>query len=143
MKTNLKKVYSKLPNQKTNLRAHKIALGLIDNLEYDVDYIDDQSGLLSYLAYEWHDEKFEAARQAWMELNDEYKFNASAVLRFDDVSGDIEKLNEIKEKAEELGLEAYEVYPAYDRHMEAINYMKESDDQFIENEREFNNYFGN
>ena len=90
MKTNLKKIYSKLPNQKTNLRAHKIALGLIDNLEYDVDYIDDQSGLLSYLAYEWHDEKFEAARQAWMELNDEYKFNASAVLRFDDVSGDIE-----------------------------------------------------
>jgi len=143
MKTNLKKVYSKLPNKKTNLRAHKIALGLIDNLEYDADYIDDQSGLLSYLAYEWHDEKFEAARQAFMELNDEYKFNASAVMRFDDVSGDIEKLNEIKEKAEELGLEADDVYPAYDRHMEAINYMKESDDQYKENEREFNTYFGN
>ena len=50
--------------------------------------------------------------------------------RFDDVSGDIEKLNEIKAKAEELGLEADDVYPAFDRHMEALNYMKESDDQY-------------
>tara|TARA_R110000782_G_scaffold149243_1_gene241919 strand:+ start:681 stop:1031 length:351 start_codon:yes stop_codon:yes gene_type:complete len=116
---------------------------LIDNLDYDVDYIDEQSGLLSYLAYEWHEEKFDAAREAWMALNDEYKFGASSVTRFDDVSGDIEKLNEIKAKAEELGLEADDVYPAFDRHMEALDYMKESDDQYKENEREFNTYFGN
>ena len=31
-------------------------------------------------------------REAWMTLNDEYKFGASSVTRFDDVSGDIEKL---------------------------------------------------
>ena len=143
MKSRLEKVYSKLPNQKVNLKAHKVALGLIDNLDYDIDTIEDQSSLLSYLAYEWHEEKFDAAREAWMTLNDEYKFNASAVFRFEDVSGDIEKLNEIKAKAEELGLEADDVYPAFDRHMEALNYMKESDDQYKENEREFNTYFGN
>jgi len=143
MKSRLEKVYSKLPNQKVNLKAHKVALGLIDNLENDIDYIEDQSGLLSYLAYEWHEEKLQAAKEAWMTLNDEYKFGASGVARFDDVSGDIEKLNEIKAKAEELGLEADDVYPAFDRHMEALNYMKESDDQYKENEREFNTYFGN
>ena len=33
MKSRLEKVYSKLPNQKVNLKAHKVALGLIDNLE--------------------------------------------------------------------------------------------------------------
>ena len=143
MKSRLEKVYSKLPNQKVYLKAHKVALGLIDNLDYDIDTIEDQSSMLSYLSYEWHEEKFEAYRQAWMELNDEYQHNASAVFRFDDVSGDIEKLNEIKAKAEELGLEADDVYPAFDRHMEALNYMKESDDQYKENEREFNTYFGN
>jgi hypothetical protein len=140
MKSRLEKVYSKLPNQKVNLKAHKVALGLIDNLDYDIDTIEDQSSLLSYLAYEWHDEKFEAYRQAWMELNDEYQHNASTVFRFDDVSGDIEKLNEIKAKAEELGLEADDVYPAFDRHMEALDYMKESDEQYKKNEMEFRDW---
>jgi len=140
MKSRLEKVYSKLPNQKVNLKAHKVALGLIDNLDYDIDTIEDQSSLLSYLAYEWHDEKFEAYRQAWMALNDEYQHNGSQVFRFDDVSGDIEKLNEIKAKAEELGLEADDVYPAFDRHMEALDYMKESDDQYKKNEMEFRDW---
>ena len=140
MKSRLEKVYSKLPNQKVNLKAHKVALGLIDNLDYDIDTIEDQSSLLSYLAYEWHDEKFEAYRQAWMELNDEYQHNASTVFRLDDVSGDIEKLNEIRAKAEELGLEADDVYPAFDRHMEALDYMKESDDQYKKNEMEFRDW---
>jgi len=140
MKSRLEKVYSKLPNQKVNLKAHKVALGLIDNLDYDIDTIEDQSGLLSYLAYEWHEEKFEAYRQAWMELNDEYQHNGSQVFRFDDVSGDIEKLNEIRAKAEELGLEADDVYPAFDRHMEALDYMKEADDQYKKNEMEFRDW---
>jgi len=140
MKSRLEKVYSKLPNQKVNLKAHKVALGLIDNLDYDIDTIEDQSSLLSYLAYEWHDEKFEAYRQAWMELNDEYQHNASTVFRFDDVSGDIEKLNEIRAKAEELGLEADDVYPAFDRHMEALEFMRESDDQYKKNEMEFRDW---
>ena len=56
---------------------------------------------------------------------------------------EIEKLTEIKTKAEELGLVADDVYPACDRHMEALDYIKESDDQYKENEREFNTYFGN
>jgi hypothetical protein len=143
MKTNLKKVYSKLPNQRVNLEAQKVALGLIDNLDYDYNVIESESSLMSYLAYEWHEEKFDAAREAWMTLNDEYKFSASGVLRFEEFSGDIEKLNEIKAKAEELGLEADDVYSDWNPHMERLMEMKEADDQYKENEREFNTYFGN
>ena len=33
MKSRLEKVYSKLPNQKVNLKAHKVALGVADDLE--------------------------------------------------------------------------------------------------------------
>ena len=142
MKSRLEKVYSKLPNQKVNLKAHKVALGLIDSLDYDYNVIESESSLMSYLSYEWHDEKFEAARQAWMELNDEYKFNASAVFRFEEFSGDVEKLNEIKAKAEELGLEADDVYSDWNPHMERLMEMKEADDQYKENEREFNTFFG-
>ena len=141
MKSRLEKVYSKLPNQKVNLKAHKVALGLIDNLDYDINTIEDQSSLLSYLAYEWHDEKFLAYRQAWMELNDEYQHNGSQVFRFDDVSGDVEKLNEIKAKAEELGLEADDVYSDWNEHMQRLEEMKEADEQYKKNEMEFRDWF--
>ena len=60
---------------KTNLtKEHKVALGLVQDLEYDLMSLQDQSGMLSYLAYDWHDEKFEEYRQAWMALdaNDVY-----------------------------------------------------------------------
>lgn len=140
MKSRLEKVYSKMPNNKVDLKAHKVVLGLIDQLQYDYNSIEDQGGLLSYLAYEWHDEKFEEYRQAWMTLNDEYKNNASAVFRFDDVSQDVDTLNEIKTRAEELGVDVNDVYDQWDDHMQRLNEMKDADDQYTSNEREFNDW---
>ena len=32
MKSRLEKVYSKLPNQKVNLKAHKVSLSLVDDI---------------------------------------------------------------------------------------------------------------
>tara|TARA_R110002072_G_C7905122_1_gene529884 strand:+ start:582 stop:1022 length:441 start_codon:yes stop_codon:yes gene_type:complete len=128
-------------NLKTNLtKEHKVALGLVQELQYDLDSIQDQSGLLSYLAYEWHDEKFEEYRQAWMALNDEYTHNGSAVLRYDDVSSDLGILDEIKVKADELGLDANDVYDQWDEHYSELEQMKTNDEQYQENEREFRNW---
>ena len=39
MKSNIQKVYSKLPKQEVKLSAHKIELALIDGLERDIDKI--------------------------------------------------------------------------------------------------------
>ena len=130
----LKKAEAKLNAKK------KVALGLVDSLNYDYSSIEDQGGLLNYLANEWHDEKFEEYRQAWMTLNDEYTHNGSTVLRYDDVSSDVDVLNEIKAKAEELGLDATDVYPDWDTHFEALEIMKEDDDQYIRNEQEFRDW---
>jgi hypothetical protein len=102
--------------------------------------LQDQSGMLSYLAYEWHDEKFEEYRQAWMALNDEYTHNGSAVLRYDDVSRDLGILDEIKVKADELGLDANDVYDQWDEHYSELEQMKSNDEQYVENEREFRNW---
>ena len=71
-----------MPNNKVDLKSQKVALGLIDQLQYDYDSIEDQGGLLSYLAYEWHEEKFEEYRQAWMTLNDEYKHTIPTAVQF-------------------------------------------------------------
>ena len=120
--------------------AKKVALGLVDSFNYDYSSIEDQGGLLSYLASEWHEDKFEEYRQAWVALNDEYTHNASAVFRYDDVSSDVDVLNEIKAKAEELGLDATDVYPDWDTHFQALEIMKEDDDQYSRNEREFRDW---
>jgi hypothetical protein len=138
------RVFSRLfdaDKRRQNLsKQQKVALGLVDSFNYDFSSLEDQSGLLSYLAYEWHDEKFEEYRQAWITLNDEYKNNASSVARYDDVSGDVDILNEIKAKAEELGLDANDVYDQWDDHMQALESMKEADEQYQRNEREFNEW---
>ena len=75
-----------------------------------------------------------------MTLNDEYKHNGSAVIRYDDVSGDLDILNEIKIKAEELGLDANDVYDQWDDHMSALESVKESDEQYERNEQEFRDW---
>lgn len=139
-----KRVFSRLfdaDKRKENLsKEHKVVLGLVDSFNYDYNYLEDQSGLLSYLAYEWHDEKFEEYRKAWIALNDEYTHNGSTVLRYDDVSGDLDVLNEIKVKAEELGLDANDVYDQWDDHMEVLESVKESDEQYERNEQEFRDW---
>ena len=140
MKSRLEKVLDKMPNKKVDLKAHKVALGLIDQLQYDYDSIEDQGGLLSYLAYEWHQEKFEEYRQAWMTLNDEYTHNGSTVLRFDDVSSDIDTLNEIRTRAEELGVDVNDVYDRFDEHLERLNEMREADSEYQKNEMEFRDW---
>ena len=140
MKSRLEKVLDKMPNKKVDLKAQKVALGLIDQLEYDYDSIEDQGGLLSYLAYEWHEEKFEEYRKAWVTLNDEYTHNGSSVIRFDDVSSDIDTLNEIRTRAEELGVDVNDVYDRFDEHMQRLEEMREADDEYKINEREFRDW---
>ena len=140
MKSRLEKVLDKMPNNKVDLKAHKVALGLIDQLQYDYDSIEDQGGLLSYLAYEWHQEKFEEYRKAWITLNDEYTHNGSTVLRFDDVSSDIDTLNEIRTRAEELGVDVNDVYDRFDEHMQRLEDMREADSEYQKNEREFRDW---
>jgi hypothetical protein len=118
----------------------QVKLGLIDNFNYDYQSLEDNASLLSYLAYEWHEEAFEEYRQAWMQLNDEYTHNGSAVVRFDDVEGDMQLLEEIRVKAEELGLDPNDVYDNYDAHLELIESVKEADEEYKRNEMQFRDW---
>lgn len=141
MDRNLQTAFNKLQRKKTELsKERKVALGLIDELTYDFNYLEDQSSLLSYLAYEWHNEKFEEYRQAFMTLNDEYTHNGSTVLRYDDVSGDRATLEKIAALAEEVGLEPNEVYDAYDDHILLLEEMEKADEQYEDNERQFRDW---
>jgi len=74
MKSRLEKVYSKLPNQKVNLKAHKVELGLqqeitalIDKAYYEAEAMYD-TALESDNAYE----KIKDALSVYNSLLDEY-----------------------------------------------------------------------
>ena len=141
MDRNLQTAFNKLQRKKTELsKDHKVALGLVDDISYDYNYLQDQASLLSYLAYEWHDEAFEKYRDGWVTLNDEYTHNGSSVIRYEDVESDRQILEQIAEKADELGLMPYEVYDNFDDHMVLLDEIEQADEQYRRNEMQFRDW---
>lgn len=130
MKSRLEKVYSKLPNQKVNLKAHKVALGLIDNFNYEYQYLEEEVGRLSYSVEEWFDEKFDAFIDAYSPLKEVYINGSEAFVSEADVAGDMDILNEIESKANDLGIDVSEVYPDFEEHKRTIEYLEDLEKRF-------------
>ena len=130
MKSRLEKVYSKLPNQKVNLKAQKVMLGLIDEFEYTSEYTNEVVGLMDYTTDTWFDEKFDRMMELYNEIYDVYVDNSENFLSISDVANDQRVLDEILTKAEELGLEVADVYPEWYDHSDAIDYLNGLDARF-------------
>lgn len=118
-------------------KLKKVALGLVDELDYEFESLRDEVGRLSYSVEEWFDEKFDVWFEIGREIYSVYFQNSEAFLTPDDVSGDKEKLLEIKSKAEELGLDVVDVYPDYDEHLQEIEYLADLDQRFIMQQQQF------
>ena len=113
-------------------KLQKVALGLVDSLDYDLMSLQDETGRLSYSVEEWFDETFDKFLQTRSDLRAVYLQNSEAFLTVDDVEADKERLDQIKEKAEELGLTAEDVYPEWQEHYDAIEYMDYLETKFDE-----------
>ena len=115
MKSRLEKVYSKLPNQKVNLKAHKVALSLVDDIQNELDRFEQAESEASYLAYEYGDEIMDAYSEFQMKYNiDDYIINGST-RDLEEVSENISKaLSELQTKAEELGIDPNEILNDFD-----------------------------
>jgi hypothetical protein len=101
MKSRLEKVYSKLPNQKVNLKAQKVELSLIDDIE---EVLNRGLGLE------------EIARKAIYIAKEKAMF-ASDVIRFDmnDAYMEAEQLiTDATEKLNELGIDDSSLAPYID-----------------------------
>ena len=115
MKSRLEKVYSKLPNQKVNLKAHKVDLSLVDDIQNELDSFEQAEGEASYLAYEYGDEIMEAYSEFSMKYSlDDYIINGST--KYLEESAEIlsRALNELQTKAEELGIDPNEILNDFD-----------------------------
>ncbi len=129
--TELKKAEAKLNAKK------KVALGLVDELDYEFDSLQEEVGRLSYSVDEWFDEKFDVWFDLGREIYSVYFQNSEAFLTPSDLADDKDKLIQIKEKATELGLDVVDVYPNWDEHMQEIDYLAEQDQRFIMQQQQF------
>ena len=115
----------------------KVALGLVNELDYEFESLRDEVGRLSYSVEEWFDEKFDVWFEIGREIYSVYFQNSETFLTPDDVSADRDRLLEIKSKAEELGLDVVDVYPDYDEHLQEIEYLADLDQRFIMQQQQF------
>tara|TARA_R110000824_G_scaffold363638_1_gene551675 strand:+ start:743 stop:1192 length:450 start_codon:yes stop_codon:yes gene_type:complete len=115
MKSRLEKVYSKLPNQKVNLKAQKVTLSLVDDIQNELNGFDKSESEASYLAYEYGDEIIDAYDQFNTKYNlDNYIVNG-ATTDLEEISENISKaLSELQTKAEELGIDPNEILSGFD-----------------------------
>ena len=115
MRSRLEKVYSKLPNQKVNLKAHKVTLSLVDDIQNELDSFEQAESEASYLAYDYGDEIMEAYSEFSMKYSlDDYIINGST--KYLEESAEIlsRALNELQTKAEELGIDPNEILNDFD-----------------------------
>jgi len=141
MNRNLQTAFNKLQRKKTELsKDHKVALGLVDEIEYDLMSLQDEVGRLSYSTEEWYDENFEKFLDTRNALRDVYINNSESFLDPVDVEEDKRRLEEIKQKAEELGVDYTEVYDQWDEHMELIEDLDNFTDRFVEQTNELKSF---
>ena len=135
MKTNLNKVYSKLPNKKVNLKAQKVVLGLLNNFAFEYDTLEEEVGRLSYAVDDFFEEKYGELEDAYGVLKDVYIRGSESLVSKADVQGDMATLEEILQKAIDLGLDINEIYPDYDEHKQTLKYLFDLELRFDEQKR--------
>jgi len=143
MKSRLEKVYSKLPNQKVNLKAHKVDLNSVKEIEdlYNEQYKSLEEA--SYLAYEWGEETMKAYNAFRMEYNlDDYIINGSTT-DLKELTDELkEKLEDFETKANELGIEPSELINGFGMIKESVQFGIDTYDDAKDKYREVVEYTG-
>ena len=115
MKSNIEKVYSKLPQKKHNLGNHKVDLTLIDDINKEIENFEDAVFDASHLADEYGDEVIDAY-DAFREKYDidNYIVNTKTIL-LEEIADRLENefLYELEIKAEELGIDPNQILSDY------------------------------
>jgi hypothetical protein len=124
-------------NKKEN---SKVDLALYDGIEYDFDYLQDEVSRLSYSTEEWYDEKFDAYMDARGVLRSVYFQNSETFISTDDVTNDLDILNDIVKQSNELGIDPTDVDANIFDHIKLIEDLKYFEDRFEEQKRELENY---
>jgi ClpP class serine protease len=131
---------TKLQNKQKFSKKKQVKLGLVDEFDYDYDNLNDEVGRLAYSTEEWYDENFDKFIEIRGQLRDVYFNNSEAFIDPADVLADMERLIDIKLKADELGISVEDVYPNWQDHkqlIEDLDYFQERFDKQVDELRNF------
>ena len=129
---------TELKRAETKLNAKKkVALGLVDELDYDLDVLTEETGRLNYAVDEFFDQQFDIMYDAYIKLYDVFFNNTEAFLTPSDLDFDRQRLEDIKIKSEELGLSVEDVYPNYEEHISEIEFLTEDSTKFEDRKSQF------
>ncbi len=115
MKSRLEKVLDKMPNKKVDLKAQKVDLSLVDDINNELDSFEQAESEASYLAYEWGDEIMDAYSELSLKYNiDDYIVNGQTTNLEEYAEKLLTALLELQTKAEELGIDPNEILYDFD-----------------------------
>ncbi len=129
---------TELKKAEANLNAKKkVALGLVDELDYDLDVLTEETERLNYAVDEFFDQQFDIMYDAYIKLYDVFFNNTEAFLTPSDLDLDRQRLDDIKIKSEELGLSVEDVYPNYEEHIIEIEFLTKDSSKFEDRKSQF------
>lgn len=132
-------ILDKLKKGRQESLSKKVDLSLVDDINYEFQYLQEEVSRMSYTTEEWFDEKFEEFYQLRSDLRSIYFQNSESYIDSADVAGDKEVLLQIKQKADELGISVEDVYPDYQEHLDQLDYLEYIESRFDEQKRELEN----
>jgi hypothetical protein len=143
MKSRLEKVLDKMPNKKVDLKAQKVDLSLVDDIQNIYEAFRGAYDDASYLAYEFGDEIIDAYTDFKIKYNiDDYIVNGST--RYLEEAGENMQglVGELENKANELGIDPAELIQGYDELIFMVDNYKNLNSDAKEKYREVINYAG-
>lgn len=132
-------VLNKLKNSRKDGLSKKVDLSLVDDINYEFQYLQEEVSRMSYTTEEYFDQKFEEFYQLRSDLRSIYFQNSESYISPADVAGDKEVLLQIKVKADELGIPVEDVYPDWQEHLDQLDYLDYVEGRFEEQKRELEN----
>ena len=133
-----KTVFSKIAK---GMPKKQVKLSIVQDLITEFDSLEEASSLASYLAYEWGDEIMEAFWDFRMKYNiDDFIVNSSVTSLkeyADDYRG---KLEELEQKANDLGLNPSDIYDNYEEAKGIVDNADSTYNDMISKYREIISY---
>ena len=133
------KVFNLLKENKKRELSKKVDLSLVDDINYEFQYLEEEVSRMSYTTEEWFSEKFDEFYQLRSNLRSIYFQNSEAYIDTADVAEDKEVLLQIKVKADELGIPVEDVYPNWQEHLDQLDYLDYVEGRFLEQKRALEN----
>jgi len=110
-------ILNKLKNARKESLSKKVELSLLDDFSFgQYNELEEQVGNLSYNVNEWFPEKFDQWYDIGRDIYAIYFQNAEPFPTETDFNNDLEIIEEIYRKSEELGISADTIYPSIEEH---------------------------